>query len=279
MTWRPDGTSFYSGQSEYQEGYVVQADLARPWDPTSITSTNELDTYSNTGGVSAVQFNSDGTEMLVLAGNLYNYSLSTAWDISTASSGYDGSTDMSADFAFSPDRSMCYGISGGTIYEYDDGFTRYLHSPSNTFSVPNYSNLTAIDVAPDGTSVIVCDQDSDNNYYLREFRMSTPWDLSTASECFQYYVHRYGNVSGFGIADNGRRLYTSALNGSTQADMQEHRLPESGGLTTLAVSDADPGADISSLSGDSPIAFAVEFDYPGSGEYPAVDYLGASLTR
>lgn len=88
LFFKPDGTSFYiTGNTS---GYVYQYDLSTAWDlSTASHNTSKKYQLSLQDSVEiGVVFNSDGTEMFFLGSQsdrLYRYSLSTAWDVSTAS--------------------------------------------------------------------------------------------------------------------------------------------------------------------------------------------------
>ena len=131
----------------------------------------------------------DGTKMYILqsGGALYQYSLSTPHDVSTAS--YDSvSFSFSSQDAnpigitFKPDGTKMYmgGNTTDSIYQYS------LSTPwsINTASYDSKSkNISAqgpypigLDFKPDGTIMIMCDGDEINQYTL-----STAWDVSTAT--------------------------------------------------------------------------------------------------
>lgn len=126
--FKPDGTSMYLTNSG---NTVYQYTLSTAWDITTASYASKSFTLTtiNYGGVS---FNSDGTKMYALRsqtdGVIYQYTLSTAWDVSTASQLYTFGLTNAADpfFAFSvrPDESIyCASQTNGpynaTVYQYD----------------------------------------------------------------------------------------------------------------------------------------------------------------
>jgi len=88
--FKPDGTRFYMTSQTGDD--VTQVDLATAWDLFSTPSNAQ--SFSTVGQFSAPQglaFNSDGTKMYLSGNNsMWQYSLSTAWDVTTAS--YDSET-------------------------------------------------------------------------------------------------------------------------------------------------------------------------------------------
>ena len=89
----PDGIKMYiSGQSG--DG-VDEYTLSTPYDPTSATATHFFATGSQDLSPTDLFFKDDGTKMFVLGDwndEVYEYHLSTAWDLSTAS--YDSNYDL-----------------------------------------------------------------------------------------------------------------------------------------------------------------------------------------
>ena len=139
-----------------------------------------------------VYFKSDGLKMYVIGNNndnIYQYTLSTAWDVSTAS--YDSKTFSTGtqdaaprDVFLKDDGTKAYVVGGinDTIYEYDlstayDISTASYNSVS--LSVTSQEGLpTGIFFKPDGTKFWICGQVGDE---VNQYSLSTAWDLSTAS--------------------------------------------------------------------------------------------------
>lgn len=127
MTMRPDGKKAYAvGQISDS---VFQYTLGTAWD-ISTGSYDSVSLYvgSQDGGPSDICFNYDGTELYV-SGNaskkIYQYSLYTAYDISTAS--YTGVTPFAISVSIlrsgifiKPDGTKIYVVADGTdgVYQY-----------------------------------------------------------------------------------------------------------------------------------------------------------------
>ena len=87
LAFKPDGTRMYVIGA--QKEIVYQYTLSTPWDVASATKTNESDDFtSDESDPRNVQLNSDGTIMYIGGSNgdeINKYTLSTAYDVSTAS--------------------------------------------------------------------------------------------------------------------------------------------------------------------------------------------------
>jgi len=139
-----------------------------------------------TGGT----FKPDGTKMFVIEDNnrkVIEYSLSTAWDISTVSFSQDFSV-FGQDFfpqkvRFKSDGTKMFvlGDSGNDVNEYDlsTGWDISTASYSQNFSVGTEETTpTGLFFKPDGTKMYVCGTSGDD---VNEYDLSTAWDVSTAS--------------------------------------------------------------------------------------------------
>lgn len=174
-------------------------------------STSSQDNSSLTG----LAFKSDGTKMYALTQNnfsVYQYSLSTAWDVSTASydsvsfavhTGYTGLADL----RFKPDGTKFYVLDASA-----DAVRQYSLSTAWDLSTASFDNVTfsvqtqdssprVLDFKPDGTKMFYGGATSETVY---EYDLSTAWDISTAS---------YSNKS-FSTATQDSQLYGMTFNSS-----------------------------------------------------------------
>ena len=142
LDFKPDGTKLYFAGSS--NGRVYEYSLSTAWDVSTGSYNNVFfNVGSQSNNASGVRFKSDGTKMYVTqyqgnsVGNyVYQYSLSTAWDITTAS--------------------------------YDNVYLDVNTQPAA---------LEDLAFSSDGTSLVVCDAAG----VLRKYTLSTAWDISTAS--------------------------------------------------------------------------------------------------
>lgn len=186
-------------------------DLANASYDNKSFSTSSQDNSSLTG----LAFKSDGTKMYALTQNnfsVYQYSLSTAWDVSTASydsvsfAVYTGYTGL-ADLRFKPDGTKFYVLDSSFdgVRQYSLSTAWDLSTASNDnviFSVQTQdSSPRVLDFKPDGTKMFYGGATSETVY---EYALSTAWDVSTAS---------YSNRS-FSTATQDSQLYGMTFNSS-----------------------------------------------------------------
>ena len=115
LWFKPDGTKlFMIGSNSYA---VFEYSLSTAWDITTASLTTNHNIGPQSNSPRDVSFNSDGTKMYMLDGNvnggIHQYSLSTAWDVSTAS--YDSvELDTSTETTYST--GVFIGDNGTKIY-------------------------------------------------------------------------------------------------------------------------------------------------------------------
>ena len=191
INFKSDGTKMYVGG--YGTDTIYQYSLSTAWDiSTASYDSVSFSLSSQDTTPYDVIFKSDRTKIYVVGGqndNVYQYSLSTAWDLSTAS--YDSvSFDVSSQdttptgLAFSSDYTKMY-VGGAT----NDSVFQYTLSTAGNVSTASYDSisldLTGIESVPaiiefnsDGTKLLVGGSGSDTIY---QYSLSTAWNLSTAS--------------------------------------------------------------------------------------------------
>ncbi len=216
-------------------------------------SEKSYDTSSTTTGPISLCFNSDGTKMYVgdqTDDKIYQFTLSTAWDVSTASY-------ASKSFDFNAEGSICLGIAlspagttlliyngttTDTIYQYtlstiDDISTASYASKSLDLSSHNYDG-DAMAVSPDGKEIYV---PNGINHY--QWSLTAGWDLSTAS-----YTDTVGSIGGL---DNSIRGYLigdegkCVIIGTANETIQQFELTTAYDITTISPTTLEDGIDIS----------------------------------
>jgi hypothetical protein len=198
IEFKSDGTKMYilGGQNNVLYQFV----LATAWDITSTSSFSSLTLSSSIGSVlyHCVRFKSDGTKMYIGHFNnvtltsdmIYEYSLSTAWDVTTASTNAYGSPR----------------IEVGTVGSIPGGFS--FSTDGTKLFVPFYSTTTA----------------SSNK--VTQFNLSTAWDLDTDSTSTtlthsvssSYPKSTMINPDGtklYVLADNPQAVYEYSVGSST----------------------------------------------------------------
>ena len=192
LFFKSDGTQLYVVGST--KGTVFQYSLSTAWN-LSVVSYSEKAFYvavGQEGSSSDVQFNDDGTKLYIIgSGNktVYQYTCSTAWDVSTASyankafhvSLQEGSPSA---LFFKSDGTAFYvaGTTNKTVYQYtcstawDVSTASY---SSKSFSVNAQETAPqGLFFKPDGTTFYIIGS-ANNTVY--QYSCSTAWDVSTAS--------------------------------------------------------------------------------------------------
>ena len=186
--FKPDGTKLYvTGEGSDS---VYEYDASTAWDVSSASYVQSFSVSGQDASPQGLFFHPDGTTMYVVGitnDSIYEYALSTAWDISTASlsNTLDISTEDTAPrgLFFSADGSRLYvaGDAGNDIKQYslstawDTSTASYVQN----FSVSSQdANIQDVFLSPDGTKMFVVGLQNDSVY---QYSLSTAFDLSTAS--------------------------------------------------------------------------------------------------
>jgi hypothetical protein len=168
---KSDGTSVYIVGDQGND--INQFTMTTPWDITTLTFVRVKSVSAQTPAPRGVFFKPDGLKMYVPNNqdNILEYSLSTAWDISTAS--YN-QTFVASD----PDSGNQWSNRG--IFFRDDGTRMF---------------IGAIEPAGIGDGV-------------KQFELSTPWDISTATYTkFKYTGDQGGLQNGPVFKPDGLKMY------------------------------------------------------------------------
>jgi len=219
ITFSTDGTKMYmvgnTTDSVYQYTLSTGFDLSTASYDTVSFSVNSQDTSPY-----GIAFSTDGTKMYVLGNTnktVYQYTLSTGFDLSTAS--YDtvsfsvNSQDTSpTDYAFSTDGTKMYvlGNTNKTVYQYtlSTGFDLSTASYDTvSFSVNSQdANPYGIAFSTDGTKMYMVGNTTDSAY---QYTLSTGFDLSTASYDTVSFSVNSQDASPFGLAfsTDGTKMY------------------------------------------------------------------------
>jgi DNA-binding beta-propeller fold protein YncE len=220
-----DGTSMYIIGSVTDA--IYQYTLSTAWDLSTASYASKSLSISGETTPRDFTFNNDGTKIYYVGSGtdtVYQYSLSTAYDISTASTDnkslYVGSqAGTPTGIEFKSDGTKLYVCDGGTdtIYQYSlstafDVSTGSYDSVSFSFSNQG-TNTQSIFFTPNGTSLFVCDTANDAVY---KYSLSTAWDVSTLS-----YANESFSLAGqddpFGVAfkSDGSKMYMVGVTSDT----------------------------------------------------------------
>ena len=167
-----------------------------------------------------ITFNNDGTKMYIVDldnNSVFQYSLSTAFDLSTAS--YDSVSDnLSAentdlgDLVFNDDGTKMYSIdrSSSTVYQYSLSTAFNVSGAtydSASLSVGSQDAApTDLKFNPDGTKLYVCGYGSDGVY---QYSLSTAFNISSASYDSVYLAvgSQTNFATGISFNSDGTKLF------------------------------------------------------------------------
>lgn len=217
------------------------ANAAYNGSPVNWFSVDLIGTTVDTG-VNAVFFKTDGTKMYtsgLTLDNVYEYDLSTAWDVSTASylqSLYVGTISPgSYGIFFKPDGTSLYIVDGSTnrdVHQYDLSTAWNITTASyvRSFYVGGLeSNPKDVFFSPDGTNMYVVGTSGDD---VNQYSLSTAWNISTASFVRVFSVSAQ-DTSPWSIffKSDGTKMY---ILGTTGDDVNEYNLSTAWDISTAS---------------------------------------------
>jgi DNA-binding beta-propeller fold protein YncE len=135
LFFKPDGTKMYI--SGYTGDDINEYDLSTAWDISTASYSQNFSVAAQEATVNGTFFKTDGLKMYVVGATgdaAYEYNLSTAWDISTASYSQNfsvaGQESYPTNIFFKPDGLKMYltGLNGDAVHEYDVGYVSYTTS-------------------------------------------------------------------------------------------------------------------------------------------------------
>ena len=212
-------TKFYTLGGNFRTVYQYNATTASDISTASYASKSFVVSTQDTGPT-GLSFNSTGTKMYVcgsVTDTIYQYTLTTAWDVSTAS--YDSvsfsvssqdTTPTEVTFGDSGTKMYVLGATNDKIFQYSLTTAYDLSTASyasKSFSVANEeTDPFGFDFTSDGTKVFVYGIQGDAVF---QYSLSTAWDISTASYDTVSLDTSSNETAGRGVAFNsdGSQLY------------------------------------------------------------------------
>jgi len=192
IVFKPDGTEMYMCGAVNNS--IHQYNLSTAWDISTASFDSTLSFASQDVAMYSAAFKPDGTKMYTVGiGNdaLYQYSLSTAWDLSTAtydsvSFGISGQDGNATDLVFNPDGTTIYvtGLVNRTVYQYDLTTAWDLSTASysgTSLYVGTVVGPTGLDLKSDGTKMYMVEASTDTIYQYSTVLTTNTLDLSTGS--------------------------------------------------------------------------------------------------
>ena len=229
LFFKPDGTKMYIVGASGDE--VNEYSLSTAWDITTASYVQNFSILAQDGAPFGLFFKPDGTKMYMVGvdfDSVYEYNLSTDWDISTAS--YAQSFSVQAEDTqptgvfFKPDGTRMYivGSVGDEVDEYSLSTPWDISTASHvqSFSVnAEESTPTGLFFKPDGTRMYIV---GDNGDEVNEYSLSTSWDVSTASYVRRFFVSSQLSVpNGIFFKPDGSAMY---IVGSTSDRVWQYSL-------------------------------------------------------
>jgi hypothetical protein len=219
VNFSPDGYNMYVvGQTGDD---INQYTLSTPWLVSSATYLQVFSVAAEDASPGGLYFKPDGTTMYMVGSTndtIREYSLSTAWDISTASLvrsfSVSGQETVPTGITFKPDGTIMYivGAAGDEVNEYS------LSTPWNisTASFVRLLSVSAQDVSPqdiafrpDGLKMyIIGGLDTSSSGSVYQYDLSTPWNISTATFIKRLYIGYLEHLpTGLDFKTDGTKLY------------------------------------------------------------------------
>jgi DNA-binding beta-propeller fold protein YncE len=223
ITFSTDGTVYYVCGG----GFITQYNLSTAFDLTTGTSNGNF-APSGWGSFQGVAFSNDGTKMYIcgerVSGamrSIYQYSLSTAWDVTTATEDagqvYNFGAGYPTGLYITPTGNKIYAslqsLTDGRVWEITLGTNFNVGSATSG----TYENLAAdfgigadlmgIDFKPDGTKFYVVCRSND---YIYEFSLSTAFELTGANLTYNGFVDASAiatRLEGVALNSSGTKLY------------------------------------------------------------------------
>jgi len=218
--FKPDGTEMYA--VGVLSDSVYQFSLSTAWDLSAgAYDSVTFDVSGQNGGPRGIFFKDDGTKMYMVGSfpdqAAYQYTLSTAWDLSTASYDSVSFSVASQDGApqgifFKDDGTKMYmvGSDDDSVYQYTLSSAWNLSTASYdsvSFSVASQDSSPAgIFFKPDGTEMYMVGASGNS---VHQYTLSLAWNLSTASyDSVSFSVASQDtDPQGIFFKDDGTKMY------------------------------------------------------------------------
>ena len=267
LAFSSDGTKAYIiGDTN---NTIYQYTLSTAWDiSTGSYASKSLNVTTQEGNPSGMCFNPTGTILYVggfSTDAIYQYTLSTAWDISTATYASKSVSIVLQDgdsrgIAINSDGTAIYVIGGTTalVWQFPIG-TAYDISTTNIGYVTVVTQDTTsagIFFKPDGTRIYMVGQSNDRVF---EYNLSVAWQVSTATYSRQSVVLAELSAGGVYFKDDGTKFYVV---GSANDRIYEYSMSSAWDVTTATVNSFSV-----SIVNDDATSTGIVFDSTGSNVY------------
>lgn len=221
IVFKPDGTKMYTvGRSG---DAVDEYDLSTAWDVSTASHVQDFSISGQESQPAGLFFKPDGTKMYItgfFGDDVNEYSLSTAWNISTASYSQNFSIASQEgnpqDVVFKSDGTKMYicAADGDKIISYSlstawDISTASWDGLSEEFSITSQeSNPRGMFIGPNGLKLFVTGNGGASPK-VTQYTMSTAWDISSASyDSVSFSVSSQdSSPEGIAFKSDGSKMY------------------------------------------------------------------------
>lgn len=220
---------------ENKDNILLETNDVRAWQLTG----KNISVSAADGTPNGIFFKSDGTRMYFSGGTndrIYQYDLSTAWDVSTAV--FNNSLLVStqdnglSDLYLSPDGTRMYivGTTNDRIYQYTLSTAWDVMSATfvNSLLVSAYATApVGLYFKPDGTKCFIVDDTTDNVFGIT---LGTAWDITTGTQTETFSVTPFDTqVQAISFNNNGSMMY---ILGAASDDITQFSLSTPWNITT-----------------------------------------------
>ena len=216
--FKPDGTKMYISGGAGQD--INEYDLSSAWDVSTASYLQNFSVSAQDTSPQDLFFKTDGTKMYFLGltnDSVYEYNLSSAWNISTASFlqtfSVTAQETSPQGLFFKPDGTKMYviGITGDDVNEYNLSTAWDISTSSylQTFSVTAQEDQPRfVFFKSDGTKFYV---GGPGNNTIYEYDLSSAWDVSSASYSQRSFsvALQASNILGFFFKPDGTQFWVS----------------------------------------------------------------------
>jgi len=254
VAFNNDGTKMFIAGLQGLD--INEYTLSSAFDVSTASFVDSFSVSSQDSAIRDVEFNADGTKMYVVGdtnNSIYEYHLSTAFDVSTAS--YDSTFSVAAQetnpsgMAFNTGGTKMFvlGRSGDDVGEYalSTGFDISTASFTDSFSVASQeTGPEGIAFNTDGTKMFIVGEAGDD---VNVYTLSTGFDVSTASYTSNFSISsQEADPTGIAFSASGDKMFIVGLAGD---DVNEYQMPVTLALGSGSFASADVGKTIEANSG------------------------------
>jgi DNA-binding beta-propeller fold protein YncE len=239
--FKPDGLKMYVTGATGDD--VNEYNLSTAWDVSTAVYSQNFSVAAQDLAPNGVFFKPDGLKMYVMGQTnfaVYEYDLSTAWDISTASFTYPttdyffvGTQETNpTGLFFKPDGLKMYviGFTGDNVNEYNLSTAWDISTASylQNFSVSaQEASPYGVFFKPDGLKMYIVGITGDD---VNEYNLSTAWDISTAVFLqLRSVAAQETQPSGLFFKPDGLKMYVM---GTVGDDVNEYNLSTAWDIST-----------------------------------------------